>query len=92
VLSHGYSFVANFRRRGESFKGQGDAMAAFYKRIVVMHLTILFGAFLTTSLGSPVWGVVLLVALKTGVDGWAHLAERRRHANAAAQAPAPTPS
>jgi hypothetical protein len=91
VLSHGYSFAANFRRKGESFKGQGDAMAGFYRRVVVMHLTILFGAFLTMSLGSPVWGVVLLVALKTGVDGWAHLAERRRHAKAA-QAAAPVPS
>ena len=92
VLSHGYSVVANFRRKGESFKGQGDAMAGFYRRIVVMHLTILFGAFLTMSLGSPVWGVVLLVALKTAVDGWSHLAERRRHAKAAAAAATPTPS
>jgi hypothetical protein len=83
VASHGYSFASNFRRKGEAFKGQGDAMAAFYKRIVVMHLTIIFGAFLTVGLGSPVWGVVLLVALKTGTDAWAHLAERRRHAKAA---------
>lgn len=83
VLSHGYSFWANFRRRGESFKGHGDVMAAFYKRVVVMHLTILFGGFLTLSLGSPVWAVALLVALKTGVDSGAHLLERRRHTKAA---------
>ena len=80
VVSHGYSFWANFRRRGESFKGHGDVMGAFYKRIVVMHLTIIFGAFLTFALGSPVWALVLLIALKTGIDGGAHLWERRRHA------------
>lgn len=80
VLSHGFSFVANFRRKGESFKGQTDAMAGFYKRIVVMHLTIIFGAFLTFSLGSPVWALVLLIALKTGIDGGSHLWERRRNA------------
>jgi hypothetical protein len=91
VASHGFSFVANFRRRSESFKGHGDVMAAFYKRIVVMHLTIIFGAFLTFGLGSPVWAVVLLVVLKTGIDGGAHLWERRRHA-AAAKTPEPVPS
>lgn len=90
VLSHGYSFWANFRRRGESFNGHGEAMGAFYKRVVVMHLTILFGGFLTLGLGSPVWAVAMLVALKTGVDAWAHLLERRRHAGAAR--PAATPS
>ena len=92
VISHGYSFFANFRRRGESFKGHGDVMAAFYKRIVVMHLTIIFGAFLTFGLGSPVWAVVLLVALKTGIDGWSHLRERQRHSKAEAAVEAPTPS
>ncbi|MFA5943847.1 MAG: DUF6498-containing protein [Candidatus Thermoplasmatota archaeon] len=92
VVSHGYSFFANFRRRGESFKGHGDVMAAFYKRIVVMHLTIIFGAFLTFGLGSPVWAVVLLVALKTGIDGVSHLRERKRHTLTAAVVDAPTPS
>lgn len=80
VLSHGFSFFANFRRRGETFKGQADAMTGFYKRIVVMHLTIIFGAFLTFSLGSPVWSLVLLIALKTAIDGGSHLWERRRNA------------
>jgi hypothetical protein len=92
VVSHGYSFWANFRRRGESFTGHGDVMGAFYKRIVVMHLTIIFGAFLTFSLGSPVWAVVLLVALKTAVDAGAHLLERRRHGKGPALASAPTAS
>ncbi|HUR26148.1 MAG TPA: DUF6498-containing protein [Candidatus Thermoplasmatota archaeon] len=91
AISHGYSFWANFRQGGESFKGHGDVMGAFYKRIVVMHLTIIFGAFLTFSLGSPVWAVVLLVALKTAVDAGAHLLERRRHSKAA-PADAPTTS
>lgn len=92
LVSHGHSFVANFRRKGESFKGHGDVMASFYKRIVVMHLTILFGGFLTMSLGSPVWAVVLLVALKTAVDAWAHLRERKRHATRSVPSAAPAAS
>jgi Family of unknown function (DUF6498) len=92
VVSHGYSFIANFRRRGESFKGNGDVMGGFYRRIVVMHLTIIFGAFLMVGLGSPVWALVLLVAIKTAADGGAHLWERRRHAKPAAVGSQPAAS
>lgn len=91
VASHGYSFWANFRRKGESYKGHGDVMAAFYRRIVVMHLTIIFGAFLIFGLGSPIWAVVLLVVLKTLADGWSHLWERRRNAPPLGTGP-PSPS
>lgn len=92
LASHGYSFWTNFRRKGESYKGHGDVMAGFYRRVFALHLTILFGAFLSLSLGSPVWALVLLVALKTGIDGWAHLWERRRQGKAAEGPAAPAAS
>ncbi|MHB1260831.1 MAG: DUF6498-containing protein [Thermoplasmatota archaeon] len=91
VVSHGFSFVANFRRKGEVFKGQADVMTGFYKRIVVMHLTIIFGAFLMSALGSPVWALLLLIAFKTAIDGGSHLWERRRQAPSLGTGP-PTPS
>ncbi|MEM6314406.1 MAG: DUF6498-containing protein, partial [Planctomycetota bacterium] len=39
-----------------------------YGRVVVMHVAILGGAFLTMALGSPIWLLVILVVLKTGID------------------------
>jgi hypothetical protein len=45
-----------------------DLMAAPYGRIVILHLTILFGGFLIMQLGTPVAGVLLLIALKLAGD------------------------
>lgn len=79
VLSHAFSFWANFRRRRESYAKPQDVMTAFYGRIVVMHLTIIFGGWLVMLLGQPAWALVLLIVLKTGADAAAHLRERRKH-------------
>jgi hypothetical protein len=77
-LSHLVSFVANVIVRGERPKEAQSAMTGFYARIVVMQVTIIFGAMLLMALGSPVWALVLLVVVKTAVDGVAHLRERRK--------------
>ncbi len=45
-----------------------DLMAAPYGRIVILHLTILFGGFLVMQLGTPAAGVLLLIALKLIAD------------------------
>jgi hypothetical protein len=44
----------------------------FYSRIIVMHLTILAGGFVALALGS-IAPLVVLVALKTGIDVCMHL-------------------
>lgn len=80
LLSHGYSYVANHRRRGEAYGKPQDVMGAFYGRVVLMHLTIIFGGFLAMALGQPTWALALLVALKTAADARAHLKERRKRA------------
>jgi len=46
-------------------------------RVVVLHLTILFGGFGVQAPGSPVWALVLRVGLKTGIDLATHLREHR---------------
>lgn len=51
-----------------------------YNRVLVLHLTIIFGAFPVMALGSPIWGLVLLVVLKTAMDLRAHLREHGRYA------------
>ena len=85
VASHLVSFLANVVFGDERPREGGpamDPMKAFYQRVVVMHLSILFGAFLLVLLGTPIVALVLLVLLKTGVDVVAHLNERHRAADA----------
>ena len=53
-------------------------MAAVYGRVVVLHLTIIFGAMLVAFLGAPIGALLVLVVLKTAFDLGLHLRERRR--------------
>lgn len=50
----------------------GELMAAPYKRIFVMHLTIIFGGFMSMALHLDKAAFVLMVVLKTFVDLGAH--------------------
>lgn len=79
VLSHGVSFWTNFILGGERTRTTLDKLFATpYARIVIMHVAILFGALAALALGTPLAVLVLLVALKTTVDLWAHVRERKR--------------
>jgi hypothetical protein len=79
VLSHGGSFAWNYVGR-EEFRtaSPGGQMAGPYRRVFVLHLTIVLGAFLVTAFGGAAVLVVLLVVLKTGLDAAAHVREHRR--------------
>ncbi len=84
IASHGVSFLVNFLGSGEWKRvDAGSLMFAPYRRVVVLHFTILAGAGAIALLGAPVWGLVVLVIIKTVVDAAAHLAERKRLAGAA---------
>ena len=50
-------------------------MSAPYKRIIVLHLAILFGGWGVLALGSPLPVLVILVVLKTALDLKLHLKE-----------------
>ncbi len=79
AVSHGISYRKNFIGLGEYKKVSfADLFWQPYSRIVVMHLTIIFGGALAGASGSPVGALILLVALKTLVDLASHLAERRK--------------
>jgi hypothetical protein len=79
ALSHGFSFVHNYLGSGEFKRTSPSAlMAQPYARVVVLHLTILVGGLLAKAAGAPVAALVVLIALKTGIDFRAHLAERRK--------------
>ncbi|MEZ5488923.1 MAG: DUF6498-containing protein [Gammaproteobacteria bacterium] len=81
LISHGISFRLNFlgarEYLGTSVRQQ---MHAPYRRIIIMHLTIIFGGFLTMALDAPLLALVLLIALKILVDVKSHISEHRRSA------------
>jgi hypothetical protein len=77
-VSHGISFGYNFFYKGERQRTTlQKLMHQPYGRIVVMHVAIVFGAFLTVALGSPVGVLLILILLKTVIDVKLHLREHR---------------
>lgn len=79
VISHGASFFLNYLGQGEYHRATPlGEMAAPYGRVVVLHLTILIGAFAVALLGAPIVLLVILVVLKSALDIRLHLAERAR--------------
>jgi hypothetical protein len=76
LASHGFSFLWNYLYRGEFRHAQlSRLMAKPYGRIVVLHVAIIFGGIAAMALGSPVWALLVLLALKVGLDLRAHLKE-----------------
>ena len=75
-VSHTVSLIINYFGRGE-YKDQDTQalMMAPYKRIVVLHLAIIFGGWCVLALGSPVGLLIVLIALKISIDVYTHLAE-----------------
>jgi hypothetical protein len=81
VVSHGLSFYWNYVRSGEYQRASLNAlMSQPYGRVMVLHMTVLFGGWVVMLLGSPLFALVVLVALKTATDWRAHQAERRKFA------------
>lgn len=78
VVSHGISFVGNVLQRGEDLRtAPNELMARPYTRVMVLHVTLILGAFLVMGLGEPLAALLLFVLLKTGVDLAAHLRAHR---------------
>jgi hypothetical protein len=76
-ISHGASFLFNYVGRAEYLTTSPmRQMGAPYGRVVILHLTILFGAFAVAALGAPIGALLILVGLKTAFDLGLHLRER----------------
>ncbi len=83
-VSHGYSFMQNYMRGGEYRTSTlQSVMFSPYPRIIVMHITIIIGAFFFLATNLPGVFLVLLVAMKTLIDVVAHLRERDKHVSPA---------
>ena len=78
ALSHAVSFRQNFLGRQEYRNiTVNQQMSAPYKRIIIMHVTIIFGGFLSMAFETPLLALVLLIVLKIVVDVKAHVNEHR---------------
>lgn len=77
-VSHGVSLVLNYFMGGE-YKTQDmkSLMQAPYKRIVILHIAIILGAFGVAAFDSPTPLLVLLVLGKLSLDIWLHNKEHR---------------
>jgi Family of unknown function (DUF6498) len=90
TISHGVSYWFNFIGRGEFRRATPSGqMFAPYGRLVVLHITIIFGALAISFTGAPEAAVVILVVLKIALDLGLHLAEHRPKGPASAADPDP---
>ncbi len=78
-ISHGVSYIRNFLGRRE-FEGKEIAaqMGQPYRRIIIMHMTIIFGGFLVMMFETTLPALLLMLALKIIADLRSHL---REHGN-----------
>jgi hypothetical protein len=78
AVSHGLSFWLNFLRGGEYRRvTAAGQMFAPYRRLIALHLTIIFGAMAILVTGAPAAAIAVLVAVKIALDLGLHLAEHR---------------
>ena len=76
VASHLFSFLWNYLYRGEFLRAQlATLMTQPYLRVVALHVGILLGGFGAMVLGSPLWALLVLLAVKIGLDLRAHVKE-----------------
>ncbi|BAO43139.1 DUF6498-containing protein [Thiolapillus brandeum] len=73
-INHAWSFFSNRKREAEAVPNIGTLMFLPYARIIPMHLTLVLGGVL---ISGRFW-LVLFLALKTGADLIAHVAEHAR--------------
>jgi len=79
IASHGFSFGFNFIGGGEFRRVSFTALFLQpYKRVIIMHLTVILGAGAAGVLQKPMMALVVLVALKIFTDVFAHTREHKK--------------
>ncbi len=79
LISHGFSYYWHFFKGGERMRETTDSL--FFKpyaRVVVLHITIIGGAWLAASLKQPIWALLVLVFLKILVDMGSHYSSHKK--------------
>jgi hypothetical protein len=79
AASHLFSFLWNYLYRGEYRHAELRAlMARPYYRVVALHVAIILGGIAAAALGSPVWALAVLIAIKIALDLRTHVKEHSR--------------
>ena len=79
AASHAFSFFWNYLYHGEFQRSSLSALATKpYERVIVLHVAIVLGGIGAMALGSPVWALVVLLALKVVLDYHAHVREHSK--------------
>lgn len=92
AISHLVSFGWDYLWKGEfRHTNPMELMTQPYRRVAIMHVTIIVGAFLTLTMHLPEAALIFLVLLKTAIDLWGHQNEREKSAAAASAAAAESP-
>jgi len=79
VASHLFSFGWNYLYRGEFRRAKlSELMSRPYVRVVVLHIAIILGGIGAVALGSPLWALLVLLAMKIGLDLKAHVDEHSK--------------
>jgi uncharacterized protein DUF6498 len=88
AISHGMSYWWNFLRGGEYRRVTASGqMFAPYRRLIALHLTIIFGAMAIVFTGAPAAAIAVLVGIKILLDLGLHLSEHRLAPTAGAVIP-----
>ncbi len=78
-FSHYQSYRKHFVKNEEFRRTSFDRLFFQpYKRIVVMHLTILAGCYLVKMLDAPILALAVMIFLKTAIDLVSHVIEHRK--------------
>ena len=79
ILSHGISFGVNFIQKGEYQRVSFTSLFFQpYKRVVIMHLTIILGAWASEAWQLPEASLFILIGLKIVVDLLSHKNEHKK--------------
>ena len=79
LLSHLFSFFTNYLGRGEYRRTSlATLLHQPYNRILAMHIAIVGSAVFVEKLDSPLPLLLILIAVKTGIDLNLHARERRK--------------
>lgn len=65
---HLFEWVSELMRHGPGAEGIKDVTTRPYRRIIVLHITILAGGFIITALGEPRIALLILIGLKMAFD------------------------
>lgn len=82
IISHAFSMLSNYYLRGE-YKQLSISAVMFmpYKRVIVLHVFIIFGAMALQSFGVTQVGLIALAIIKILADLMAHNMEHKKSYN-----------